>query len=66
MTAKHFKILALIVQRVRPEKGNDLKDWYKLINTAADVCAGENVRFNRNKFVKACLKEEQGENATQV
>ena len=52
MTRKHYKAIAEIINKNR--KSNNAGTW-RMITRLADYFTADNDRFNRNKFIKACI-----------
>jgi hypothetical protein len=55
LSRKHFNALAAIVAGYAIPNGSGSVGVEKLASDLADFCAGENGRFNRERFMVACL-----------
>jgi len=54
---KHFEKLADALAMVRPDPCDwsaENERWNECVRVVADVCASENGRFDRERFVRAC------------
>jgi len=58
MTKKHFEAIAKIIRQNHPGSDNAWLPsptvWNDLISDLADLCADENPRFSRWRFILAC------------
>ena len=56
MTRQHFKAIAAAMAAVKPTCNT--AQWDKHVLALADMCARENPRFDRDKFLVACGYQE--------
>jgi hypothetical protein len=60
MTRRHFNALAALVASYAIPNGSGSVGVEKLASDLADLCARENGRFDRERFLAACLPQHQG------
>ncbi len=53
MTRKHYNAIAHAINATSRE--NSATDYSQIIYALADVMAGDNPRFNRSRFISACV-----------
>ena len=53
LTKRHFDYIAWAMRICRPGSG-ELAQWRNTCEMLADMCALENQRFDRGKFMRAC------------
>lgn len=60
MTKKHFKALAEELRRVKPtgDSINENRMWRLCVDAVASVCQSSNKRFNRDRFMRVCERED--------
>lgn len=56
MTRQHFKAIAAAMAAVKPTRNT--AQWDKHVLALADMCAQENPRFDRTRFLAACGYQE--------
>jgi hypothetical protein len=54
MTRKHYVALAGALADALPAGAERFDGWCRAVNAIADVLAGDNPRFDRERFVVAC------------
>lgn len=57
MTRKHFQALADALRYARPSDPDaqaPVDQWARDVRAIADVCAGSNGMFDRERFYRAC------------
>lgn len=60
MTKKHFRALATAMHELKGNKATEERpvceyaQWQLTCIKIADVCASQNPRFDRDKFITAC------------
>lgn len=55
MTRNDFELLARSLAETQPaEPGQDGGQWYRDCNAIASLCAAQNSRFDRHRFLAAC------------
>lgn len=59
MTRKHYKAIAAAIREARSAPFVRAYSGDAVMHHIADVCAADNPRFNRARFIAACVPPQQ-------